>query len=249
MAATEASRSYLTFLISNGDMITRRKDYSKNEPTKDAAKIYIVCEGKGSEPDYFGFFQGLSSNLELIVIPPEEGTDPLKLIELANRIFLSDSRKHTIDYLLRDRVWFAIDTDSWEKEGKIAPLRVFCKDMNARITEKYSEAKTYEAWNVAQSNPCFEAWLYYHHYTEKPNEEDVNEYPSVKAYVNKQISGGFDYQRDPARLQDAIYNSEINYIRNENGNPDWFATEQFILGKEIMGFVKAEVRKLRNKMG
>ncbi len=69
-------------------MITRRKDYSKSEPTKDASKIYIVCEGKGSEPDYFGFFEGLSSNLELIVIPPEEGTDPLKLMELAERILL-----------------------------------------------------------------------------------------------------------------------------------------------------------------
>lgn len=52
-------------------MITRRKDYSKSEPTKDASKIYIVCEGKGTEPDYFGFFEGLSSNLELIVIPPD----------------------------------------------------------------------------------------------------------------------------------------------------------------------------------
>lgn len=116
-------------------MITRRKDYSKSEPTKDASKIYIVCEGKGSEPDYFGFFEGLSSNLELIVIPPEEGTDPLKLMELAEHILLSETRRYTIDYLQRDKVWFAIDTDSWEKEGKIAPLRDFCKDMNARITE------------------------------------------------------------------------------------------------------------------
>lgn len=97
-------------------MITRRKDYSKSEPTKDASKIYIVCEGKGSEPDYFGFFEGLSSNLELIVIPPEEGTDPLKLMELAERILLGDTRKHTIDYLQQDKIWFAIDTDSWEKE-------------------------------------------------------------------------------------------------------------------------------------
>ena len=150
-------------------MITRRKDYSKSEPTKDASKIYIVCEGKGSEPDYFGFFEGLSSNLELIVIPPEEGTDPLKLMELAERILLGDTRKHTIDYLQQDKIWFAIDTDSWEKEGKIAPLRNFCRAMNARITEKYSEAKPYEAWNVAQSNPCFEVWLYYHHYADRPD--------------------------------------------------------------------------------
>ncbi len=230
-------------------MITRRKDYSKSEPTKDAGKIYIICEGKGSEPAYFGFFEGLSSNLELIVIPPEDGTDPLKLMELAERIFLGDTRRHTIDYLQRDKVWFAIDTDSWEKEGKIAPLRNFCRALNAGIIEKYSEAKPYEAWNVAQSNPCFEIWLYYHHYADMPDKEEVESQPSVKAYVNKQIAGGFDYQRDPARLQDAIENSEKNYSQQDNGNPDWFSTEQFYLGKEIMGFVKTEVRKLRNKMG
>lgn len=229
-------------------MITRRKDYSKREPTKDARKIYIVCEGKSTEPCYFTFFRGLSSNLELIVIPPDEGTDPLKLKELAERILIGDTRKHTIDYLHRDKVWFAIDTDSWEDEGKIEPLRDFCMAMNKQIIQKYSEVKPYQAWNVAQSNPSFEVWLYYHHYTERPGKDDVDEQPSVKAYVNNQIAGGFDYQRDPAHLQDAIDNSEKNYSPRLDGSPGWFSTEQYLLGKEIMGFVKAEIRKLRNKM-
>ena len=30
-----------------GDMIQRRRDYDKREPSRDAHKIYIVCEGKG----------------------------------------------------------------------------------------------------------------------------------------------------------------------------------------------------------
>jgi hypothetical protein len=77
----------------------------------------------------------------------------------------------------------------------------------------------------------------------------VDAHTSVKAYVHEQIAGGFDFQRDPTRLQDAIDNSEKNYSQQGNGNPNWFATEQFLLGKEIMAFVKTEVRKLRNKMG
>ncbi len=32
-------------------MITRRKYYEKHQPTKDALKVYIVCEGKGTEPN------------------------------------------------------------------------------------------------------------------------------------------------------------------------------------------------------
>jgi hypothetical protein len=231
-------------------MIKRIKDYSKREPSKSANKIYIVCEGRGTEPDYFRFFEGLSSNLELIVIPPEDGTDPQKLMGLAKRVLLGETRKYTVDYLQKDKVWFAIDTDSWEKEGKIAPLRDFCSKMNNEITAEYSEVKPYTAWNVAQSNPCFEVWLYYHYYDDVPEMEDVKKYPSLKSYVNDQIAGGFDYQRDQVRLQSAIDNSERNYkCQQSNGNPDWFSTEQYLLGKEIMGFVEAEIHKLRNKMG
>lgn len=86
--------------------------------------------------------------------------------------------------------------------------------------------------------PCFEVWLYYHHYADRPDKEDVEEQPSVKAYVNKQIAGGFDYQRDPARLQDAIDNSEKNYTQQDNGNPDWFATEQFLFRERDYGLCK-----------
>lgn len=229
-------------------MIERRKDYSKKDPSKNASKIYIVCEGRSTEPDYFSFFEGLSSNLELIVIPPEEGTDPLKLLELAKHKLLENAKEYTLDYLQQDKVWFAIDTDSWEQEGKITPLREFCRQKNESIPVEFDEARPYEAWNVAQSNPCFEVWLYYHHYEDAPDEDKVKEHPSVKAFVHSSIAGGFDCQRDPVRLQNAIANAEKNFRQQRNGNPDRFATEIYCLGKEIMGFVKTEMRKLRNKM-
>ena len=126
-------------------MITRRKDYVKREPSRHANKIYIICEGNSTEPDYFSFFEGLSSNLQLIVIPPESGTDPLKLMEQAQRLLLSDAAKYSIDYMQRDRIWFAIDTDTWEAEGKIQPLRDFCKQQNGLIAADRKEIKPYEA--------------------------------------------------------------------------------------------------------
>lgn len=230
-------------------MITRRKDYSKKAPSKDASKIYIICEGEETEKNYFGFFEGLSSNLQLIVIPPEEGTDPLKLMALAQRELLDESRTYTLDFMQNDKVWFAIDTDSWETEGKIQPLRDFCELQNTQIKTRFDEAKPYRAWNVAQSNPCFEIWLYYHLFDSMPNEDDINSHPSVKAYVNRCIAGGFDFQKDPARLKDAIGNAEKNFRRKENGNPDIFSTEQYMLGQEILSFVNSELQKLRNKLG
>ncbi len=230
-------------------MITRRKDYTKQAPSKNASKIYIVCEGKGTEKDYFTFFEGLSSNLELIIIPPEDGTDPVKLMQLAERDLLGENRKHTLDFMQNDKIWFAVDTDTWEIEGKIQILRNFCAEQNAEIPKRFDEVKPYSAWEVAQSNPCFEIWLYYHLYDNTPDIEKINEFPSMKAYVNSLIAGGFDYQKDQARLKDAIVNAENNYTVQDNGNPAALSTEQHLLGKEIFEFVKTEITKLRNKIG
>ena len=230
-------------------MIVRRKEYAKREPSRDAHKIYIVCEGRGTEPDYFSFFEGLSSNLQLITIPPDEGTDPLKLMERAKEVLLDERRKYTVDYLQGDTIWFVIDTDTWEKEGKIAPLREFCSSQNVEFPKLYNEAKAYNAWNVAQSNPCFEIWLYYHFYENKPIEEDVQKFVSFKEYVSSTISGGFDFQRDPVRLEDAIVNTRNNFSQDADGKPTLYSSEVYVLGEEIDKFVKNDLAKLRNKLG
>ena len=180
-------------------MIKRRKDYVKRAPSKDASKIYIISEGTDSEIKYLNFFIGLSSNLELIVIPSEKGTDPLKLRELAKEKFFGTNRVHTLDYMQKDQIWFVIDTDTWEQEGKITPLRDFCSVNNNNIPKDYDEVKAYEAWNVAQSNPCFEVWLYYHLYGEIPDSSSVPKDPNIKRYIDSLIGGGFDYECDPDR--------------------------------------------------
>lgn len=200
-------------------MITRRKYYEKLQPTKDAHKVYIVCEGKGTEPDYFAFFEGLSSNLEVVVIPPEDGSDPMKLKALAESKFFGDDSKFRIDYQAHDTLWFVIDTDTWEREGKISPLRRFCSSINSEGAE---------------------AW--------KKFAEDVESHPSFKEYVNSVISGGFDFQRDPARLEAAIANSKANFIVDEASSPNLYSTEVYRLGEEILGFVKKNLERLRNKM-
>lgn len=229
-------------------MITRRRDYSKKAPSKDARKIYIICEGEGSEPDYFRFFEGLSSNLQLIVIPPDAGTDPLKLKMQSERLFSGDSPKYTIDYLQRDMVWFVIDTDTWEREGKIALLRDFCKSNNDHFPKEYDEVKPYQAWNVAQSNPCFEIWLYYHIYSDLPSTDEASRHKTFKEFVSAVIAGGFDYQRDPARIDDAISNAASNFERQGNGSPALYSTEVYRLGEEICRFVKRQIDILRGKM-
>lgn len=229
-------------------MIPRRKDYDKREPSRDAHKIYLVCEGKDTELNYFKFFEGLSSNLQVIAIPPTVGTDPIKLMKRAQEVLLDDNRQYTVECEHGDTVWFIIDTDTWEKEGKIKPLREFCQEQNDIIREEYDEVKPYPVWNVAQSNPCFEIWLYYHFYDKKPSQEKVGDCASFKEYVHKEISGGFNFEKDPARLEDALSNAEANFGMEKDGRLSLYSTEMNKPGREILGFVKPELDKLRNKL-
>jgi hypothetical protein len=229
-------------------MITRRKDYSKQLPSKDAKKLYLFCEGKGTEPDYFAFFKGLSSNLEIITLPPESGTDPLKLMELAKSKLLEDDSRYIMDYHANDLVWFIIDTDSWEKENKIAPLRDFCNGNNKAFPEKYTEVKPYNAWNVVQSNPSFEIWLYYHFYKEAPKPEAIEAHPSFKAFVSSVISGGFNYQNDPVKVETAVANACTNFNFNKEGKLDLFSTEVYELAETIIPFVQQHLNRLKGKM-
>lgn len=229
-------------------MITRRKDYSKQLPSKDARKMYLFCEGKGTEPDYFAFFQGLSSNLEIITLPPENGTDPLKLMELAEIKLLKEDSRYIMDYIAKDSVWFVIDTDTWEREGKITRLREFCASANNAFPQKWTEVKPYSAWNVAQSNPSFEIWLYYHFYEEAPDPNKIAKHPSFKAYVSSAISGGFDFQKDPVKVETAIDNARANFKSDEEGKPVCFSTEVFGLAEEIIPFVRQHLDRLKGKM-
>ena len=228
-------------------MIERRRDYGKKNPSRDAHKVYIVCEGKVTEPNYFRFFEGLSSNLQVITIPPSDGTDPLKLLERAKQILIGKDREYDVEYAHRDTVWFVIDTDTWETEGKITPLRKFCSTKNKSISKEFDEIKSYPAWNVAQSNPCFEIWLYYH-LMETPPEDYDSTKERFKTYLDRVLPGGFNYDRHPVYLQDAIQNAKVNFRTDKDGKITMFSTEMHLLGTEILGFVKRDLGKLKNKL-
>lgn len=211
--------------------LVRSRRYERQEPLRDSRKIYIYCEGNKREFDYFRFFCGLSSNVNIIPIPSKDGkTDPEKLMEAAQEEFgiNSDvSPKYTLDVSQHDNVWFVIDTDLWG--SKITDLRNFCKSQNAGLNN--------ETWYVSQSNPSFEIWLYYHKFSEKPVKNDVDKYSSTKEFVDAQIPGGFDSRKHPAMIEAAIQNAKATY-EEENQVLKLYSTEVFKLGQVILPFVK-----------
>lgn len=211
--------------------LLRPRRYERLEPSRDSRKVYIYCEGNVREYDYFKFFCGLSSNVNIIPIKSKNGkTDPVKLMEASKEDFCikcDGAQKYDLDVSQHDNVWFVIDTDQWG--SKISELRDFCKAQNDGLGE--------DAWFVSQSNPSFEIWLYYHFFDNKPQKAAVDKYSSMKEFVDAQIPGGFDSRKHPAKVEAAILNASAVY-EEENNAPALYCTETFKLGKVILPFVK-----------
>lgn len=209
--------------------LSRNKVYKKFEPFKNAKKIYIFCEGERKEIDYFKFFQGFASNIDIIPIPNDNGkSDPTKLKAQAE--FSIENNSISLSQELLDEVWFVIDTDRWNEGNKIDELKAFVEE----------KKESYNGWYVAQSNPSFEIWLYYHFNSEKPNNEEVVAFASFKEFVATKIKGGFDNRSMPLEIQQATSNAE-NAFESENGQPKIYSTEVFILAKQIINFTKAQL--------
>jgi len=213
--------------------LSRNKIYEKIEPFKNAKKIYLFCEGD-KEVNYFKFFQGFASNIDIIPIPNDNGkSDPIKLKENSEILFFGNDTvnpKFSISKELRDEIWFVIDTDRWNEGDKINVLKAYIAERN----------EDYQGWFVVQSNPSFELWLYYHFHSEKPQVEEVCKSTSFKEYVNLKIKGGFDNRSMPLEIQKAMLTAEANF-ENLNGQPCLYSTEVFNLAKQIIRFTKAQL--------
>lgn len=208
--------------------LSRHKVYEKVEPFKNAKKIYIFCEGD-REVHYLKFFQGFASNIDIIPIPNENGkSDPTKLKAQAEKCLENNSV--SLSKELADEVWFVIDTDRWNEGNKIGELRNYVEE----------KQKTYDGWFVAQSNPSFEIWLYYHFNSEKPIDFEIEAAQSFKDFVATKIKGGFDNRSMPLEIQQATINAENNFER-ENGQPKLYSTEVFNLAKQIIKFTKVQL--------
>lgn len=129
-----------------------------------------------------------------------------------------------------DEIWFVIDTDRWNEGNKIGLLKAYVEEKN----------KSYNGWFVAQSNPSFEIWLYYHFNPEKPKNEDVVASASFKEFVATKIKGGFDNRSMPLEIQQATLNAEKNF-EVESGQPKVYSTEVFNLARQIINFTKVQL--------
>lgn len=199
--------------------------YEKKAPFRDAFLFIIVCEGTKREPEYFRFFDGMSSRVKVVPLVSEIGGAPKLLIDaaVAKEKELEASGE-------RDRLWFVIDTDRWREQLHL--IRQAC------------EQHTY--WKVAQSNPCFEVWLYFHAKEQLPAIQNISQCKNWKSHLPIVIQGGFNTDFHPIAFEAAITNSKTTY-QSTGYFPEPGCTQLWELGEELFPLIKKDLDFLKNK--
>jgi hypothetical protein len=217
-------------------MILTNRLFERVPPSRDARSIYIFCEGAKRERHYFRYFKELDSriNIEVYELHPHEDNSPLGLLEIAKKCIIKskDNPNPKYSFLENDEVWIVLDTDKDKTESR-----------QPQIETVKQECAKRDAWFIAQSNPCFEVWLYYHTLTENPNFEGSGTCTKWKQLVNNLINGGFDSSRHPIFIKNAITAAEKNF-HSITGNPGIGSTEVYNLANSIYPLVESKINKV-----
>lgn len=218
-------------------MILKNRSFERTLPSREAKKIYIFCEGIKREFDYFTYFQEIDSRINLIIykLEADEDNSPAGLYKIACDSFIETEENLSPKYQLEDidEVWIVFDTDVDRDNSR--------HDQIIEVRERCQEK---DNWYTAQSNPCFEVWLYFHTTDTKPNlMGDINACRNWKGLVNDLISGGFNSRKHPINIESAISNSEKNFSHT-NSLPHVGCTEMHILGKSIFNTLKDKISQL-----
>ena len=222
-------------------MLLTNRLFEREPPSREAKSIYIFFEGAKREYQYFKYFVEMDSriNIEPYKLHPHEDNSPLGLLTIAKNCILPTKENPNPKYKFqeKDEVWIVIDVDKDKKESRklqIVEIITFC-----------SENKD---WYLAQSNPCFEVWLYAHLFDNIPKFEGDDICSKWKNYVNTAIIGGFDSRRHPIFIQKAVEHSKRNF-QFANGAPEKGCTELFKLGYSILTVLDEKISKVLKEIG
>jgi hypothetical protein len=199
--------------------------YEKKVAFRDAFLFIIVCEGANREPDYFRFFDGMSSRVKVIPVVSAIGSAPRLLIDVAAaKVQELEASDET------DRLWFVIDTDRWREQ----------------LHEIRQECEQHPNWKVAQSNPCFEVWLYFHAKAQLPVLPKINQCNNWKPHLPTVIQGGFNPDFHPIAIETAIINAKATY-QATGYFPDPGSTQLWELGEELLALIQKELDQLKHR--
>ncbi|MBK5247250.1 MAG: RloB domain-containing protein [Peptostreptococcaceae bacterium] len=217
-------------------MILTNRLFVRVAPSREAKSIYIFCEGLKREFDYFKYFKELDSriNIEIYKLHPHEDNSPTGLLAIAENCIIKSEKNPNPKYnfIEGDEVWIVLDVDKDKNESRVPKIKI--------VKERCENTAN---WHLAQSNPCFEVWLYYHFHSTQPIFDDSDKCLHWKRLVNNSIVGGFHSSRHPIFIESASENAESNF-KTVEGKPDIGSTNVYELANIIIPLVSSKLEKV-----
>jgi len=217
-------------------MILTNRLFVRVAPSREAKSIYIFCEGAKREFDYFKYFKELDSriNIEIYKLHPHEDNSPSGLLAIAEKCIIKteDNPNPKYNFIDGDEVWIVLDVDKDKDESRAPKIEL--------VKERCESTKN---WHLAQSNPCFEVWLYYHFHSTTPVFANSDKCQYWKRLVNDSIIGGFHSSRHPIYIGTASKNAESNFKTSGN-KPDTGSTNVYELANTIIPLVNSKLEKV-----
>lgn len=197
-----------------------RREYRKKKAFRDATLFVVICEGERREPEYFSFFDRLSSRIKVKTVPSIKG-------ESAPNHLLSNAQEASSENALtnNDQLWIVLDKDRWGRKS---------------IESILQTVKSKPAWGVALSNPCFEVWLYFHFTKNIPEMTGLSGCQAWKVIIPQIHPGGFDCTRHPKLIETATLNASLNY-KGTGYFPDPGSTQVYELAAKMLPLIKNEL--------
>ncbi len=226
--------------LAQNSIIPLNDAYVKKDGYLSPALFVIVSGGEKREKDYFKIISKIESfpRIKICFVANdrdtgEGGLSPLKMFVEAKKIKDEYAEGKPDDII--DQIYLLSDVDDFM--GELLKIKPHC---------------VVEDLNLIVSNPCFEVWLYYCCFSDKPDDFHMGEPLKVslelKRYLNEKKPGGINPVTSIFCIQHAIENAEQNYSEDKNGIPVFFSTNMFLLAKEIYPLVESELQKMKIKV-
>ena len=158
-------------------------------------RLLIVCEGEKTEPLYLDeirrAFRLATAHVQ--VWPSADGTEPLQVVDYAERLFLDGDRAKAIDRRGFDRVIAVFDRDDHATYHQALDK---ARALNLAHQNDEGEAVPFQA---IASVPCFELWLLLHFEEVMASVHRNEVYDRLRAHLpgyDKGQGGHFSATRD-----------------------------------------------------
>lgn len=226
----------LNFSWENQDTSSDNVPFSYQKPDIERpAKVFfvIISGGEVREKNYFKIISDNDKfkRIKIEFIADPERLNPKSMLEIAQILKTRYLTSHDIDSDQPDKIFLISDVDHFISE--LIEIKTICKNEN---------------FYLIISNSCFEVWLYYAYRSTVPTFTPPAKIEKIskefKKWLPEVISGGVNPTKSVLLIHENIKNAKENYHEAENGIPELYSTNMFILAEELIPMIEPELSNL-----